>query len=322
MSLDKVEKLIKETKAEFVDLRFVDLRGVQQHVTFPINIVEPGLFEEGKMFDGSSISGWKGINESDMVLMPDADTAYLDSDHQPHLRRAGPGHHDCVLALPAWGGQARRGVPAVLGHRRPGLLRPGAGVLHLRLGALCQRHGQHLLQGRFGRGGLEFRRQVRRRQQRLPAGRQGRLLPGPADRLAARHPRRDGQDPRTGRHLHRGPPPRSGHRRPVRDRHPLQLTGQEGRRAAGDEVHRQERGLPQRQDRHLHAQADRRRQRQWHARAPVAGQGWHQPVHRRRLRRPVAAGAVVHRRRVQACQGDQRPAPTATSAWSRASKRR
>jgi glutamine synthetase len=78
MSVDKVEKLIKETKAEFVDLRFVDLRGVQQHVTFPINIVEPGLFEEGKMFDGSSISGWKGINESDMVLMPDADTAYLD----------------------------------------------------------------------------------------------------------------------------------------------------------------------------------------------------------------------------------------------------
>ncbi|MET1023721.1 MAG: type I glutamate--ammonia ligase [Pseudoxanthomonas sp.] len=78
MSVDKVEKLIKETKAEFVDLRFVDLRGVEQHVTFPINIVEPGLFEEGKMFDGSSISGWKGINESDMVLMPDADSAYLD----------------------------------------------------------------------------------------------------------------------------------------------------------------------------------------------------------------------------------------------------
>jgi glutamine synthetase len=78
MSVDKVEKLIKETKAEFIDLRFVDLRGVEQHVTFPINIVEPGLFEEGKMFDGSSISGWKGINESDMVLMPDADTAYLD----------------------------------------------------------------------------------------------------------------------------------------------------------------------------------------------------------------------------------------------------
>ena len=78
MSLDKVEKLIKDHKAEFVDLRFVDMRGVQQHVTFPVSIVEAGLFEEGKMFDGSSIAGWKGINESDMVLLPDADTAYLD----------------------------------------------------------------------------------------------------------------------------------------------------------------------------------------------------------------------------------------------------
>ncbi len=78
MSLDKVEKLIKDNKAEFVDLRFVDMRGVQQHVTFPISIVEASLFEEGKMFDGSSIAGWKGINESDMVLLPDADTAYLD----------------------------------------------------------------------------------------------------------------------------------------------------------------------------------------------------------------------------------------------------
>ncbi|HWU70283.1 MAG TPA: glutamine synthetase beta-grasp domain-containing protein, partial [Pseudoxanthomonas sp.] len=78
MSLDKVEKLIKDNKAEFVDLRFVDMRGVQQHVTFPVSIVEASLFEEGKMFDGSSIAGWKGINESDMVLLPDADTAYLD----------------------------------------------------------------------------------------------------------------------------------------------------------------------------------------------------------------------------------------------------
>jgi len=78
MSLENVEKLIKDHKVEFVDLRFVDMRGVQQHVTFPANIVEPALFEDGKMFDGSSISGWKGINESDMILLPDASTAYLD----------------------------------------------------------------------------------------------------------------------------------------------------------------------------------------------------------------------------------------------------
>ncbi|MBP6534397.1 MAG: glutamine synthetase beta-grasp domain-containing protein, partial [Arenimonas sp.] len=78
MSYDNVLKLIKDNAIEFVDLRFADLRGVQHHVSFPVSIVEPVLFEEGKMFDGSSIAGWKGINESDMILLPDATTAVLD----------------------------------------------------------------------------------------------------------------------------------------------------------------------------------------------------------------------------------------------------
>ncbi len=73
-----VSQLIKEKKVEFVDLRFADLRGVQHHVTFPVKAIDDSLFEDGKMFDGSSISGWKGINDSDMVLMPDADSAVLD----------------------------------------------------------------------------------------------------------------------------------------------------------------------------------------------------------------------------------------------------
>ena len=59
MSVENVEKLIKDNQIEFVDLRFVDMRGVEQHVTFPVSIVEASLFEEGKMFDGSSIAGWK-----------------------------------------------------------------------------------------------------------------------------------------------------------------------------------------------------------------------------------------------------------------------
>ncbi|NZA26134.1 type I glutamate--ammonia ligase [Luteimonas sp. SJ-92] len=78
MSTDHVEKLIKDHKVEFVDLRFTDMRGVQHHVTYPKSIVEPGLFEDGTMFDGSSIPGWKGINESDMVLLPDPSSAYVD----------------------------------------------------------------------------------------------------------------------------------------------------------------------------------------------------------------------------------------------------
>ena len=78
MSYDHVEKLIKDHKIEYVDLRFADMRGIEHHVTFPANIVDAALFEDGKMFDGSSIAGWKGINESDMVLLPDPATAYLD----------------------------------------------------------------------------------------------------------------------------------------------------------------------------------------------------------------------------------------------------
>ncbi|WP_116367957.1 glutamate--ammonia ligase [Parahaliea mediterranea] len=70
--------LIKESEAGWVDLRFTDTRGKEQHVTIPASEVDEDMFEEGKMFDGSSISGWKGINESDMILMPDDSTCVLD----------------------------------------------------------------------------------------------------------------------------------------------------------------------------------------------------------------------------------------------------
>ncbi len=78
MSADKVQKMIREQKVEFVDLRFCDTAGKEQHVALPADLVDDDFFEEGKMFDGSSISGWKGINESDMVLMPDPSTAVMD----------------------------------------------------------------------------------------------------------------------------------------------------------------------------------------------------------------------------------------------------
>lgn len=78
MSTEKVLELIKEKEVKFVDYRFTDTRGKEQHVTVPSHTVSEDTFEEGKMFDGSSISGWKGIDESDMILMPDASTAVLD----------------------------------------------------------------------------------------------------------------------------------------------------------------------------------------------------------------------------------------------------
>ena len=71
-------KLISETDAKWVDLRFTDTRGKEQHVSIPAGEVNEEFFENGKMFDGSSIAGWKGIHESDMILMPDDDTSVLD----------------------------------------------------------------------------------------------------------------------------------------------------------------------------------------------------------------------------------------------------
>ena len=78
MSPAEVLKLIKEKGVKFVDLRFTDTRGKEQHVTVPHHQVDAGMFEDGKMFDGSSIAGWKGINESDMILGLDPSTAVLD----------------------------------------------------------------------------------------------------------------------------------------------------------------------------------------------------------------------------------------------------
>ncbi len=73
-----VLKKIKDEDIKYVDLRFTDPKGKWQHVTFDISMVDEEFFAEGQMFDGSSISGWKAINESDMKLMPDPATAFVD----------------------------------------------------------------------------------------------------------------------------------------------------------------------------------------------------------------------------------------------------
>lgn len=78
MSVENVLALIQEHEVKFIDLRFTDTKGKEQHITIPSHQIDADFFEEGKMFDGSSVAGWKGINESDMVMMPDASTAVLD----------------------------------------------------------------------------------------------------------------------------------------------------------------------------------------------------------------------------------------------------
>ena len=78
MSVENIQKMIIDEEVKFVDLRFCDTAGKEQHVSMPVGMADEDFFEEGKMFDGSSIKGWKGINESDMVLMPDLDSAVMD----------------------------------------------------------------------------------------------------------------------------------------------------------------------------------------------------------------------------------------------------
>ncbi|MEN9580841.1 MAG: glutamine synthetase, type [Pseudomonadota bacterium] len=78
MTAADVLKLISEKGIKYVDLRFTDTRGKEHHVTVPSHQADEGLFKSGKMFDGSSIAGWKAIDKSDMILMPDPSTAKQD----------------------------------------------------------------------------------------------------------------------------------------------------------------------------------------------------------------------------------------------------
>jgi glutamine synthetase len=75
---EKTLQMIKDNNAKWVDLRFTDTKGKEQHVTYPARSINESTFVTGKMFDGSSIAGWKGINDSDMILLPDDSTAVMD----------------------------------------------------------------------------------------------------------------------------------------------------------------------------------------------------------------------------------------------------
>lgn len=78
MNAQDVMKMIQENEVRFVDLRFTDIRGKEHHVGLPVSAFEEEHFEHGHPFDGSSLAGWKGIQASDMILMPEPSTAYID----------------------------------------------------------------------------------------------------------------------------------------------------------------------------------------------------------------------------------------------------
>ena len=78
MSSNDVLKLMKDKEIEYVDLRFTDPRGKLQHLTMDATVVNNDMLNDGVFFDGSSIAGWKAINESDMILKPDLSRKVID----------------------------------------------------------------------------------------------------------------------------------------------------------------------------------------------------------------------------------------------------
>lgn len=78
MTAKEVLEFAKQNEARQIDLRFTDLPGLSHHVSYPISVLDEDSFEEGFGFDGSSIRGWAVIHESDMLLLPDPDTAFMD----------------------------------------------------------------------------------------------------------------------------------------------------------------------------------------------------------------------------------------------------
>jgi len=77
-SAKEVMKKIEDNEVKFVDLRFTDIRGKEQHITVPISHFDEDRFTDGQAFDGSSMGGWRGVQASDMLLIPDPDTAVMD----------------------------------------------------------------------------------------------------------------------------------------------------------------------------------------------------------------------------------------------------
>ena len=82
MTKNVVIAAIKEHEAKFVDLRFTDILGKEQHITIPVSAVDDDFIENGKMFDGSSFKGWQKIHQSDLALKPDLNNIFLDPFYQ------------------------------------------------------------------------------------------------------------------------------------------------------------------------------------------------------------------------------------------------
>ena len=291
----EVLKFIKDTDVKFLDIRFTDLPGIQQHFNIPASTVDEEFFSVGQLFDGSSIRGFQSIHESDLQLIPDISTAYVDPFRTERTLIIvfdiyNPRNGEIYAPRPAPGRQEGREVPRLDRHRRHRVLRARGRVLHLRRRALRGEAEQELTtrstptrppgtRGRVEEGGnLANKTPYKGGYFPVTPGRQARR---PARR---HHAQADRRRPRG-----RARPPRGRHRRPGRDQLQVRHDGARGRRHPEVQVHRQEHRARVGQGRDLHAEAAHGRQRLGHAHPPVAVERRQAAVLRREgLRRTVA----------------------------------
>ena len=304
-----VLKTVKDEGVEIVDVRFCDLPGLMQHFSIPAHELTEDVFEDGLGFDGSSIRGFQEIQESDMLLIPDPDTAIIDPFREHKTLNI-----NCFVKDPVTGESYSRD-PRYIAKKAEDYLK-GTGIADTAyFGPEAefyifdsvrfdqnQYSGYYFLDSVEGvwNSGREFELDGSPNLG-VQAPLQGGLLPRPADGLVPGPALRDGARAREGRHLDRGAAPRGRHRRPGRDRHALRHAGDDGRQAHALQVRGQERGARERQVGHVHAEAALPGQRLGHARAPVVVEGRRAAVLRREgLRRPLRPRALVHRRPAQA----------------------
>ena len=311
MSADDVLKTLAEQKVKFVDLRFTDTRGKEQHVSLPATIVDEELFEDGKMFDGSSIAGWKGIQESDMVLMPDPDSAILDpftDETTLNLR--------CDVLDPL----------TMTGYERCSRSLAGRAIAYMQSTGIAD----DVLFGPEP----EFFVFDSVTWEDTMAGTSYRIRSEEADWSKGIEYEDGNMGHRPGVKGGYFPVPPVDSLSDLRGAMCLameemgltvEVHHHEVATAGQCEIGTQFASLIRKadelqilkycvfnvahaygQDRDFHAEAARRRQRQRDALPPVAGGGREEPLHRRQVRGPVAGGALVHRRHLQACARPER----------------
>ena len=207
-----VLKAIKDNDVKYVDLRFTDPRGKWQHVTFDQSLIDEDAMADGLMFDGSSIAGWRAINESDMTLMPDPTSACMDP-----FFAASTMVINCDILDPASGQPYNRDPRGISKKAEAYLKSTGIGDTvffgpeaeffvfdDVRFKADPYNTG---FQIEFNRTADQSGHRLRRRQSRPPRAHQGRLFPGSAAGFGAGHAQRNaGGDGANGRGRREAPP--------------------------------------------------------------------------------------------------------------------